>query len=162
MKQPSEEEGVASQPPRNQQFDYQQQQNQGDDNQQQPPGPQAINLWFDILTGIPSLIYRALQSAPGPARNVHRFGQYILSHFQLEIHPDQAVPDIGPMEPINPVADPQPTRCPVCFETVAGRHPIVTPCGHVFCMECLRRSLQHNSNCPLCRNEINRITRIYE
>jgi len=29
--------------------------------------------------------------------------------------------------------------------------PVTTPCGHTFCKECLLRSLDHASVCPLCR-----------
>ena len=29
--------------------------------------------------------------------------------------------------------------------------PVTTPCGHVFCRDCLRRWLDHNCKCPMCR-----------
>jgi len=29
--------------------------------------------------------------------------------------------------------------------------PVTTSCGHVFCRECLRRWLDHNYKCPMCR-----------
>ncbi|XP_042180926.1 LON peptidase N-terminal domain and RING finger protein 2 [Oncorhynchus tshawytscha] len=32
--------------------------------------------------------------------------------------------------------------------------PVTTPCGHTFCMKCLERCLDHNPNCPLCKENI--------
>jgi len=40
-------------------------------------------------------------------------------------------------------------ECPVCFEVLASRIRIVTPCAHVICLECLWKL--HPQLCPLCR-----------
>ncbi|XP_062503487.1 LON peptidase N-terminal domain and RING finger protein 2-like isoform X2 [Corticium candelabrum] len=32
--------------------------------------------------------------------------------------------------------------------------PVTTPCGHVFCLSCLNRSLDHRSSCPTCRGSL--------
>lgn len=32
--------------------------------------------------------------------------------------------------------------------------PVTTPCGHTFCLKCLERCLDHNSNCPLCKENL--------
>lgn len=47
--------------------------------------------------------------------------------------------------------------CSVCLEEIS--QPCETPCGHVFCNECLRGSLKFQrpwtrGNCPLCRTAI--------
>lgn len=39
--------------------------------------------------------------------------------------------------------------CPVCQDIF--RDPVLLPCTHSFCRECLQRSLQRNKKCPLCR-----------
>uniref|UniRef100_A0A3B4BDP6 Uncharacterized protein n=1 Tax=Periophthalmus magnuspinnatus TaxID=409849 RepID=A0A3B4BDP6_9GOBI len=32
--------------------------------------------------------------------------------------------------------------------------PVTTPCGHTFCLKCLERCLDHNPNCPLCKENL--------
>lgn len=39
--------------------------------------------------------------------------------------------------------------CPVCQGVF--RDPVLLPCSHSFCRECMQRSLQVNHRCPLCR-----------
>ena len=54
--------------------------------------------------------------------------------------------------------------CPVCLELVEA--PAITPCGHVFCKECIYEYLYQNSTagkpglCPTCRKPIEDITQI--
>lgn len=40
-------------------------------------------------------------------------------------------------------------ECTVCTELLL--EPVTTPCGHTFCRACLRRSMDHSTNCPTCR-----------
>ncbi|KAK4450009.1 hypothetical protein QBC34DRAFT_324741 [Podospora aff. communis PSN243] len=40
-------------------------------------------------------------------------------------------------------------RCHVCKEFYNS--PMITSCNHTFCSICIRRSLAHDSKCPLCR-----------
>ncbi|TFK43511.1 hypothetical protein BDQ12DRAFT_183272 [Crucibulum laeve] len=42
--------------------------------------------------------------------------------------------------------------CEICF--VLLYQPITTPCQHTFCAKCLHRSLDHSSNCPVCRQNL--------
>lgn len=39
--------------------------------------------------------------------------------------------------------------CPLCLRLLY--EPLTTPCGHTFCRDCLARSMDHASYCPLCR-----------
>ncbi|KAK5860666.1 hypothetical protein PBY51_022127 [Eleginops maclovinus] len=48
--------------------------------------------------------------------------------------------DIGDME------------CSLCMRLFY--EPVATPCGHTFCLKCLERCLDHNSNCPLCKENL--------
>uniref|UniRef100_A0A8C9R3D7 LON peptidase N-terminal domain and ring finger 3 n=1 Tax=Scleropages formosus TaxID=113540 RepID=A0A8C9R3D7_SCLFO len=32
--------------------------------------------------------------------------------------------------------------------------PVTTACGHTFCLKCLERCLDHNSQCPLCKEDL--------
>uniref|UniRef100_A0A3Q0RIL1 RING-type domain-containing protein n=1 Tax=Amphilophus citrinellus TaxID=61819 RepID=A0A3Q0RIL1_AMPCI len=35
--------------------------------------------------------------------------------------------------------------------------PVATPCGHTFCLKCLERCLDHNPNCPLCKENLSEV-----
>eukprot|EP00249_Psilotum_nudum_P025360 c29752_g1_i1 orf=153-752(+) len=42
-------------------------------------------------------------------------------------------------------------QCSICLDA-AVQHPLVTPCGHLFCAECLQRWIDRKSSCPLCKS----------
>ena len=35
--------------------------------------------------------------------------------------------------------------------------PVTTPCGHTFCLKCLERCLDHNPQCPLCKQDLSQV-----
>ncbi|TDH06605.1 hypothetical protein EPR50_G00115120 [Perca flavescens] len=43
-------------------------------------------------------------------------------------------------------------ECSLCMRLFY--EPVATPCGHTFCLKCLERCLDHNSNCPLCKENL--------
>ncbi|XP_048884449.1 LON peptidase N-terminal domain and RING finger protein 3-like [Brienomyrus brachyistius] len=43
-------------------------------------------------------------------------------------------------------------ECPLCMRLFY--EPVTTPCGHTFCLKCLERCLDHNSQCPLCKEDL--------
>ncbi|KAJ3587855.1 hypothetical protein NHX12_011450 [Muraenolepis orangiensis] len=43
-------------------------------------------------------------------------------------------------------------ECPLCIRLF--HEPVTTPCGHTFCKKCLKRSLDHNHRCPLCKQPL--------
>ena len=43
-------------------------------------------------------------------------------------------------------------ECSLCYRLLY--HPVTTPCGHVFCRQCLDRCLDHRSDCPLCKSSL--------
>lgn len=45
----------------------------------------------------------------------------------------------------------QDLSCPVCKSIF--QDPMLLPCTHSLCRECLQRSWQFNKKCPVCRNE---------
>ncbi|XP_063395232.1 E3 ubiquitin-protein ligase RNF4-like [Cydia fagiglandana] len=44
--------------------------------------------------------------------------------------------------------------CPICFEEFSGQALASTNCGHVFCLECLKRALKSKPQCPTCRTSL--------
>ncbi|XP_071086910.1 LON peptidase N-terminal domain and RING finger protein 1-like [Haliotis cracherodii] len=43
-------------------------------------------------------------------------------------------------------------ECGLCYRLFYV--PVTTPCGHVFCRQCLERCLDHTTNCPLCKSSL--------
>lgn len=43
-------------------------------------------------------------------------------------------------------------ECSLCYRLL--HEPVTTPCGHSFCRQCLDRSLDHQSVCPLCKGSL--------
>ncbi|XP_075394263.1 LON peptidase N-terminal domain and RING finger protein 3 isoform X2 [Tenrec ecaudatus] len=41
-------------------------------------------------------------------------------------------------------------ECSLCMRLFY--EPVTTPCGHTFCLKCLERCLDHNAQCPLCKD----------
>lgn len=45
--------------------------------------------------------------------------------------------------------------CPICFEKLSSElKPMFTPCGHIFCNECLELSIRNKKKCPKCQRSI--------
>ena len=45
------------------------------------------------------------------------------------------------------------TSCCLCLENIT--RPTITNCLHIFCHDCIKRSLEFNSKCPMCRSVLN-------
>uniref|UniRef100_A0A4W3JW50 Si:ch1073-440b2.1 n=1 Tax=Callorhinchus milii TaxID=7868 RepID=A0A4W3JW50_CALMI len=43
-------------------------------------------------------------------------------------------------------------ECSLCMRLFY--EPVTTSCGHTFCLKCLERCLDHNSSCPLCKENL--------
>ncbi|XP_039218291.1 LON peptidase N-terminal domain and RING finger protein 3 isoform X1 [Crotalus tigris] len=48
--------------------------------------------------------------------------------------------------------DPADLECSLCMRLFY--EPVTTPCGHTFCLRCLERCLDHNPECPLCKEDL--------
>lgn len=73
--------------------------------------------------------------------------------------PAEAAPKITPTAPlgtqeqIESSDDPAPVNpeCPICQLPISNRHPVAMMCGHLYCRECIERSLSIRKECPVCR-----------
>ncbi|XP_067842336.1 LON peptidase N-terminal domain and RING finger protein 2 [Heptranchias perlo] len=52
----------------------------------------------------------------------------------------------------NELVDPSDFECSLCMRLFY--EPVTTSCGHTFCLKCLERCLDHNSSCPLCKENV--------
>ncbi|XP_070616030.1 LON peptidase N-terminal domain and RING finger protein 3 isoform X2 [Erythrolamprus reginae] len=48
--------------------------------------------------------------------------------------------------------DPSDMECSLCMRLFY--EPVTTRCGHTFCLRCLQRCLDHNTACPLCKEDL--------
>lgn len=46
-------------------------------------------------------------------------------------------------------------ECSVCLQNVIGRKPAVTKCGHLFCSDCIKQSIEEHKKCPMCNANAN-------
>jgi len=45
--------------------------------------------------------------------------------------------------------------CPICFESFVETKACITPCAHLFCIDCIHAHIKANKpNCPLCRGPV--------
>ena len=42
-------------------------------------------------------------------------------------------------------------ECSICYDQLGEKNNCTTPCGHVFCFECMMQALNRNNLCPCCR-----------
>nr|XP_033339888.1 E3 ubiquitin-protein ligase RNF4-like [Megalopta genalis] len=54
--------------------------------------------------------------------------------------------------------------CPICYEDLSSdNRPMSTPCGHIFCQNCLTQAIQISKRCPICKKlvKLQRCTRLH-
>lgn len=54
-------------------------------------------------------------------------------------------------------------ECPICLISTIGQKPAITKCGHLFCSECIEKSIKNQNLCPCCctHNELEDLRRIF-
>lgn len=44
-------------------------------------------------------------------------------------------------------------QCSICLDEI--NNPCVTPCGHMYCYECICEWLEQSNQCPICKSLLN-------
>ncbi|KAI7798123.1 LON peptidase N-terminal domain and ring finger 1, like [Triplophysa rosa] len=100
-----------------------------------------------------ALLKRKLSvSEPGPGI-AYSHGSKYKKHGGTTIHATPVVTEetshrVLPQE----LLDPNDFECSLCMRLFY--QPVTTPCGHTFCKTCLERCLDHNQQCPLCKESL--------
>ncbi|MBN3308192.1 LONF2 protein, partial [Amia calva] len=114
----------------------------------------TLNLVLSSLPG-PSLKRKCLSdpSSVGPPSKLLKEGGDCL--------PQKPAACNGWREVSASLVDSSDMECSLCMRLFY--EPVATPCGHTFCLKCLERCLDHNHNCPLCKENLSEYmaTRVY-
>ena len=51
-------------------------------------------------------------------------------------------------------------QCPVCYEKIGKNNYTITKCNHIFCNDCIFRSINENGKCPCCREPLFEFSKI--
>ncbi|KAA0722282.1 RING finger protein 2 Neuroblastoma apoptosis-related protease [Triplophysa tibetana] len=74
-------------------------------------------------------------------------------HKRDEASSSKSLPTLSEERPVPlKLLDSADFECSLCMRLYY--EPVTTPCGHTFCLKCLERCLDHNPNCPLCKENL--------
>ncbi|KAH8294259.1 hypothetical protein KR054_010024 [Drosophila jambulina] len=92
----------------------------------------------------------------GGSQRCSRLFAGVLERTQHELQRLRKLEGSGPSLAVSAVAgqliDASDFDCVVCCRTLWK--PVVTPCGHTYCLVCLDRCMDYNSPCPLCMSPL--------
>ncbi|XP_017074029.1 uncharacterized protein LOC108109815 [Drosophila eugracilis] len=97
-----------------------------------------------------------LSEATGESRRCSRLFASVLERTQQELQRLRKLEGSAPSLAVSSVPgqliDASDFDCVVCSRTLWK--PVVTPCGHTYCLVCLDRCMDYNSPCPLCMSPL--------
>ncbi|MBN3306789.1 PEX10 factor, partial [Amia calva] len=107
-----------------------------------PGDDRAVRTSYKLL-GAVSLLQLALTLA----LQFNNFRQRRRARQEWKQHRNLPSSSTQPVE----TSSPRPSRCILCLEV--RRHSTATPCGHLFCWECITEWCNTKAECPLCREK---------
>nr|XP_036670915.1 uncharacterized protein LOC108006862 [Drosophila suzukii] len=94
--------------------------------------------------------------AAGDSQRCSRLFAGVLERTQQELQRlrklDGSAPSLAVSSVAGQLIDASDFDCVVCSRTLWK--PVVTPCGHTYCLVCLDRCMDYNSPCPLCMSPL--------
>ncbi|XP_002029631.2 uncharacterized protein LOC6604780 [Drosophila sechellia] len=94
--------------------------------------------------------------AAGESQRCSRLFAGVLDRTQQELQRlkklDKSAPSLAVSSVAGQLIDASDFDCVVCSRTLWK--PVVTPCGHTYCLVCLDRCMDYNSPCPLCMSPL--------
>uniref|UniRef100_H3DE22 LON peptidase N-terminal domain and ring finger 2 n=1 Tax=Tetraodon nigroviridis TaxID=99883 RepID=H3DE22_TETNG len=112
-------------------------------------GGESAKTLSGILAALPPGGLKRKHSEDGPSS---------ASNPPSKVHKSDEMSGVAaaPAEPPRPVPlnllDSGDLECSLCMRLFY--EPVATPCGHTFCIKCLERCMDHNPNCPLCKENL--------
>lgn len=70
----------------------------------------------------------------------------------LEVDPPESIFS-SPIPSIDSNPNALRLMCSICLQSVIGRNPTTTKCGHSFCRDCIHRAIIQSPKCPVCNTE---------
>ncbi len=74
----------------------------------------------------------------------------LLSNYNTKITESKFI--LSTLEKITDIIDDEDNNCIICYDIMP--EPIITPCGHLFCQECINKCLSMKKECPMCKNAV--------
>lgn len=125
--------------------------------------PNSINVNLEVtVNGFPAQTIRttlrprinAAVYGPGPSRPARR-NNISSSPYGRSNGPPTSTPEPQSAANRDESSQASAIKCPICLDSVKGREPVSTMCGHVFCKRCLLASMVASKQCPLCKALLN-------
>ncbi len=74
----------------------------------------------------------------------------LLSNYNTKITESKFI--LSTLEKINDIIEDDDNNCIICYDMMP--EPVITPCGHLFCQECINKCLSIKKECPMCKGDV--------
>lgn len=74
----------------------------------------------------------------------------LLSNYNTKITESKFI--LSTLEKITDIVEDEDNNCIICYEFMP--EPVITPCGHLFCQDCINKCLSIKKECPMCKSEV--------
>ncbi len=74
----------------------------------------------------------------------------LLSNYNTKITESKFI--LSTLEKITDIIEDEDNNCIICYDIMP--EPVITPCGHLFCQDCINKCLSIKKECPMCKSEV--------